>query len=41
MTDREADMIQHVTKLHGDVLKGLLNPKVYVKENACLGMTSI
>ncbi len=40
MTDREADMKQHMDKLHAPVIKEKLATNSYVNENAWLVLTS-
>ncbi len=40
MTNHEAEMKLHVTKIHADKLKSIIDSKMYVNENAWLDMTS-
>ncbi len=40
MTDREADMRQHVSKVHESTLKAMVTSNLYVKENTWLNLTS-
>ncbi len=34
VTDREADMKQHISKVHAEKLKSMINSNLYINENA-------
>ncbi len=40
MTDREADMKQHISKVHEPMLKAIVASNLYMKENTWLDLTS-